>query len=206
MSQLPHPRLAISSVLMGDYANGWIAHYGLKCSTFSTMNCGTSGRTPCTPCGNWEFPSVLEGNLLASRFLGTQLQNQTLFQYWYFGIWLCSVPGYGNMFPPKYNFYTWTTWEVTKGNIAPMPRGLPQRNDTCGAAIQFPVGILSPFSRLPSDAGGHRGFQHRALIKSLDQVAIGDHHVHNHHQWSFKKPWMHFSVAFFFTSGQTLTL
>ena len=86
MSQLPHPRLAISSVLLGDYVNGWVAHFGLKCSTFSTMNCGTSGRTPCTPCGNWEFPSVLEGNLLASRFLGTELQNQTLFQYWFFVI------------------------------------------------------------------------------------------------------------------------
>ena len=84
MSQLPHPRLAISSLLLGDYVNGWVAHFGLKCSTFSTMNCGTSGRTPCTPCGNWEFPSVLEGNLLASRCLGTELQNQTLFQYWFF--------------------------------------------------------------------------------------------------------------------------
>ena len=95
------------------------------------------------------------------------------------------------MIPEIYPLYTWTTWEVTKGNIAPMPRGLRQRNDTAGAAIQFIVGILSPFSWLPPDADEHRGFQRCALIQSLNQVAIGDHHVHNHHHCSFKKPWVH---------------
>ena len=95
------------------------------------------------------------------------------------------------MIPEIYPLYTWTTWEVTKGNIAPMPRGLRQRNDTGGAAIQFIVGMLSPFSWLPPDADEHRGFQRCALIQSLNQVAIGDHHVHNHHHCSFKKPWVH---------------
>lgn len=101
------------------------------------------------------------------------------------------------MIPEIYPLYTWTTWEVTKGNIAPMPRGLRQRNDTAGAAIQFIVGILSPFSWLPPDADEHRGFQRCALIQSLNQVAIGDHHVHNHHHCSFKKPWVHVWVWIF---------
>lgn len=64
-----HLRLAIATILLGDYVNGWVCHFGLKCSTFSTMNCGTSGRTPCTPYGNFQYTSVLEGNELASRIL-----------------------------------------------------------------------------------------------------------------------------------------
>lgn len=65
-----HPRLAIATILLGDYANGWLCHFGLKCSTFTTVNCGTSGRTPCTPYGNLQYTSVHEGNVLASRTLG----------------------------------------------------------------------------------------------------------------------------------------
>ena len=34
------------------------------------MNCGTSGRTPCTAIGNLCYQSVVEGNLLASRNFG----------------------------------------------------------------------------------------------------------------------------------------
>ena len=61
--------------------------------------------------------------------------------------------------------FTRMTWEVTKGDIATLLGGLPQRNGTFGTAIQFTVGILSPFSRLPPDADEHRGFQRRALIQ-----------------------------------------
>ena len=72
LSSLLGPRLAISTILLGDHESGWVAHFGLKCSSFTTMNCGTSGRSPCTPCGNLGFTSVQEGNTLASRFLGLQ--------------------------------------------------------------------------------------------------------------------------------------
>lgn len=68
--QLLHPRLAIATILLGDYENGWLCHFGLKCSTFTTVNCGTSGRTPCTPYGNTQYTSVHEGNVLASRTFG----------------------------------------------------------------------------------------------------------------------------------------
>ena len=74
-----HLRLAIAIILLGDYVNGWVCHFGLKCSTFSTMNCGTSGRTPCTPYGNFHYKSVLEGNLLASRILGKFITNDVFF-------------------------------------------------------------------------------------------------------------------------------
>ena len=68
--QISHPRLAISTVLLGDHINGFVSHFGLKCSSFSPVNAGTSGRTPCTPYGNFHYTSVLEGNCLASRKLG----------------------------------------------------------------------------------------------------------------------------------------
>ena len=47
-----------------------MAHFGLKCSSFSTVNIGTSGRMPCTPYGNLDYQSVRDGNTLASRLLG----------------------------------------------------------------------------------------------------------------------------------------
>ena len=68
--QSSHPRLAVSTVLLGDHINGFVSHFGLKCSSFSPVNVGTSGRTPCTPYGNFHYTSVLEGNCLASRKLG----------------------------------------------------------------------------------------------------------------------------------------
>lgn len=68
--KLPCPRLAIETVLLGDHENGWVCLFGLKCSSWTTMNCGTSGRTPCTAIGNLAYQSVVEGNLLASRNFG----------------------------------------------------------------------------------------------------------------------------------------
>lgn len=64
-------RLAIATILMGDCRDGWVCHFGLKCSSWTTMNCGTSGRTACTAIGNIFYKSVREGNLLASRHFGS---------------------------------------------------------------------------------------------------------------------------------------
>ena len=61
------PRLAIATCLLGDYEKGWVSHFGLKCSSWTPVNCGTSQRSPCTPCGFLEYKSVLDGNMLASR-------------------------------------------------------------------------------------------------------------------------------------------
>lgn len=59
----------MATILRADHVNGFVSHFGLKCASFTGINQGTSGRTPCTPYGNQHFPSVREANCLASRFL-----------------------------------------------------------------------------------------------------------------------------------------
>ena len=60
-------RIALSVMLRGDEELGWPAHFGLKCSSWITVNSGTSSRSACSSIGNTEFRSVREGNCLASR-------------------------------------------------------------------------------------------------------------------------------------------
>ena len=62
-------RTAMATILLADHDKGFVCHFGLKCASFTGINQGTSGRTPCTPYGNQHFPSVKEANCLASRFL-----------------------------------------------------------------------------------------------------------------------------------------
>ena len=47
-----------------DDVLAWIA---LVCTSFSSMNVGTSRRSPTTPWGKTDLPHVQEGNLMASR-------------------------------------------------------------------------------------------------------------------------------------------
>lgn len=63
------PRAAIAVVLHGDFTNGWLCHFGLKCSSWTAVNQGTSGRSACCSIGIVEYQSVREANLLASRNL-----------------------------------------------------------------------------------------------------------------------------------------
>ena len=42
-------------------------HLGLKCSSFSKMNVGTSARCPCMAIGYETFASVCLGNMLLER-------------------------------------------------------------------------------------------------------------------------------------------
>lgn len=66
---LPHPRFAIMCILRGD-PSGFLTHFGLKCSSWCSVNVGTSGRSACCSVGNVEYPSVLYANKMASRYLG----------------------------------------------------------------------------------------------------------------------------------------
>ena len=61
------PRTALAIMLRGDSVNGWLAHFGLKCSSWTAVNSGTSGRSPCTAIGNTDYKSVRDGNCLGSR-------------------------------------------------------------------------------------------------------------------------------------------
>lgn len=60
-------RTALSVVLRGDVDYGWLAHFALKCSSWTSVNSGTSSRSACSSVGNTEFASVREGNCLGSR-------------------------------------------------------------------------------------------------------------------------------------------
>lgn len=60
--------LATIAILHGD-PTGFLVHFGIKCSTWTPVNAGTSGRSACSSIGNTSFDSVLEGNLMASRIL-----------------------------------------------------------------------------------------------------------------------------------------
>ena len=70
--ELHRLRTAIATALRGDSINGWLCHFGLKCSSFTCVNVGTSGRSACTPWGILEYQSVQNGNMLASRILDQQ--------------------------------------------------------------------------------------------------------------------------------------
>lgn len=69
MVQMKHPRTAVATVLQADYINGFVSHFGLKCSSFTAVNSGTSSRSPCCAFGNDEYQSVRDANQLASRNL-----------------------------------------------------------------------------------------------------------------------------------------
>ena len=60
-------RTALATLLKGDSVNGWLAHFGLKCSSWTPVNSGTSSRSPCSSIGNFEFGSVRDANCLGSR-------------------------------------------------------------------------------------------------------------------------------------------
>ena len=59
-------RLACYFLLKGK-PNNFFVVYGLKCSSFSKMNKGTSKRTECASLGFTDYPSVRLGNQLLER-------------------------------------------------------------------------------------------------------------------------------------------
>ena len=62
------PRLCIALVLKGR-TDEVLVLLGMKCSSFSIVNLGTSQRAICCPWGDWTKPSVKAANLMASRKL-----------------------------------------------------------------------------------------------------------------------------------------
>jgi hypothetical protein len=67
------PRIALVVMLRGDWLEGWLAHFGLKCSSWTSVNAGTSSRSPCCAIGNTAYLSVRDGNCLGSRILANKL-------------------------------------------------------------------------------------------------------------------------------------
>ena len=62
-------RTAIRIVLSGNWEKGWICHFGLKCSSWTRIIVGTSGRSACSAIGNMNYQSVREANCMGSRML-----------------------------------------------------------------------------------------------------------------------------------------
>ena len=60
-------RTALATILRGDVRQGWLSLWALKCSSWTAVNAGTSGRSPCSSIGNTEYASVRDGNCLGSR-------------------------------------------------------------------------------------------------------------------------------------------
>jgi hypothetical protein len=61
------PRTALAAMLRGNFEEGWLSHFGLKCSSNVAVNAGTSGRSVCCAIGNTEYKSVRDSNCLGSR-------------------------------------------------------------------------------------------------------------------------------------------
>ncbi|CAK9052908.1 Uncharacterized protein SCF082_LOCUS28899 [Durusdinium trenchii] len=61
--------LAILFLLRAD-PNGFASHFGVKCSSFSKMNVGTSQRSACAPVGHTPYKSVALANKLLERTCG----------------------------------------------------------------------------------------------------------------------------------------
>ena len=75
-------RTALAIVLRGDVDRGWWNHYGLKCASWTAVNSGTSGRSPCSSIGNIGHASVREANCLGSRiFESNDHQNGSFHGY-----------------------------------------------------------------------------------------------------------------------------
>lgn len=73
-----HPRLAILGLLrctQDDFAS----HFGIKCSSFSKMNVGTSRRSACDALGNFQYLSVQLGNALLERTVSATTMVNDLF-------------------------------------------------------------------------------------------------------------------------------
>ncbi|CAK9093029.1 unnamed protein product [Durusdinium trenchii] len=68
-ARMANYRTALAMMLRGDWIQGWVAFFGLKCSTWTSVNAGTSGRSACSSIGNCEYKSVRDGNCLGSRMI-----------------------------------------------------------------------------------------------------------------------------------------
>ncbi|CAE7194767.1 unnamed protein product [Symbiodinium sp. CCMP2456] len=58
--------LAIAVIMRGS-SSGCLVHFGICCSSWTSMNVGTSGRSTCSSYGNTSHPSVRSANKMCAR-------------------------------------------------------------------------------------------------------------------------------------------
>ena len=66
---MPAIRTALATLMRGDHDKGWLSAFALKCASWTAVNSGTSGRSPCSSVGNTGHESVRDANCLGSRKL-----------------------------------------------------------------------------------------------------------------------------------------
>ena len=66
---MPAIRTALATLMRGDHDKGWLSAFALKCASWTAVNSGTSGRSPCSSVGNMDHQSVRDANCLGSRKL-----------------------------------------------------------------------------------------------------------------------------------------
>lgn len=136
--KIEYPRLAIQTILLGDAEHGWVCHFGLKCSSWTTINVGTSGRSPCTPLGNLLYVSVQQGNTMASRNFGLLKVFGNIFNFHI--VWTCLSNLYyivrGMKATKAFPCLGTCSFPSSKGNPADDVGGLPQRNLSDRATCQ----------------------------------------------------------------------
>ena len=73
-----HPRLTILALLR--CTKSFASHFGIKCSSFSKVNVGTSRRSACDALGFSEYLSVQQGNILLERTVPATTMIHDLFK------------------------------------------------------------------------------------------------------------------------------
>ena len=133
--------------MRGDYTNGFLAHFGLKCSTWTSVNAGTSSRSACSSVGNCNHPSVREGNCLGSRSfvsiaskLYTQLCSTLPPTESYFFLVRCYPLEKGNKSSYVYAFHC-----ISKDDTLDDGGGVSQWMHYPGTTLFQLLWVLSPF-------------------------------------------------------------
>ena len=79
---ISQPRLAILALLR-CVAHDFACHFGIKCSSFSKVNVGTSRRSACDSIGCCDYQSVRAGNILLER---TDFERSDHFHFGHFNM------------------------------------------------------------------------------------------------------------------------
>lgn len=77
---LKEPRLAVLALLR-CIEDCFASHFGIKCSSFSKMNLGTSRRSACSSIGYTVYQSVQLGNILLERTCAVWRRERFVFRF-----------------------------------------------------------------------------------------------------------------------------
>lgn len=161
-------RLSVWTLLNVDAANGFTALFALVCRSFSSMNLGTSKRSPTTPEGDQNLPHVVEGNLLLARtvllvFLVVALK----------GCWLLEQPGgsvahwhprFEQLVASALKIYETRWWARHYGSLTPFLDNVSGRLCFCLEGETFRAKLLRLLPRKR-----HKAWSNTVVVKWLNR-------------------------------------